>query len=253
MTALLNDKVCMVTGAASGIGRETAIAAAQAGARIVVTDINDVGGEETAAIIREGGGEAIFVRADITVEDEVAAVVAQAIETYGRLDCACNNAGMSPAAKPLHEIPTDAFRKLVDVNLMSAFFCMKHQVPAMLDRGSGSIVNVASVAGLVGIAHCGDYAASKHGVVGMTKVAALDYATSGIRVNAVAPGGVRTPLLVKASDSDPALMEHSKAAHPIGRVGEPREVADAIVWLLSDQAGFVTGACLPIDGGSTAR
>lgn len=217
------------------------------------TDIDAKGDEETLATIRDAGGEAIFVTADITVEEEIAAVVARAVATYGRLDTAINNAGMSPNSQVLHLIPTDAWRKILDVHLTSVFLCMKHQIAAMLDNGAGAIVNVSSVAGLVGISLCGDYSATKHGIIGLTKTASLDYATKGIRINAIAPGGVKTPMLTRAWEADPSLREHTEKSHPMRRAGEPREIANAAIWLLSDRAGFVTGTCLPVDGGSTAR
>ena len=248
----LNEKSIIITGAGSGIGREAALLAAQAGARVTVVDMNEPGGRETVGMIQGNGGTAQFVRTDVADEAQVEAMVASAVSAYGRLDGAFNNAGIPPSANVLHELKLEMFRRALDINLIGVFLCMKHEIVAMLKTGGGAIVNTASTAGLAAFPAATEYIASKHGVIGLTKAGAVDYGTKGIRVNAVLPGATLTPMLVGAMASTPGLEEYMIAQQPIGRLGQPREVAKAAIWLLSDDASFVTGTSMSVDGGYTA-
>src|SRR5262245_53358781 len=248
-------KVALVTGAGSGIGRATAVAFAAAGAKVVVSDVAVDGGHETVARINGAGGEATFVRADVSVAHDAAALVHAAVEAYGRLDYAHNNAGIEGSAArgtAFHEYPEAVWDEVLRINLTGVWLCMKAELAQMLAQGGGAIVNTASVAGLVGGAGPA-YTASKHGVVGLTKTAALAYAQRGVRVNAVCPGIVRTPMLERVFAGRPEAEERALAAEPVGRFAAPEEVAAAVVWLCSDAASFVTGVALPVDGGWVAR
>jgi NAD(P)-dependent dehydrogenase (short-subunit alcohol dehydrogenase family) len=255
MPGQLNGKVALVTGGASGIGRATALAFAREGARLVIADMHEEGGHQTVHMITEQGGEALFVKTDVSNAVEVAALIGQAVETYGRLDCAHNNAGIGSRPRaPLHECAEDTWDRVLSINLKGVWLCMKYEIIQMLTQGSGTIVNTASIMGLVGSwSGTAAYNASKHGVVGLTKTAALEYATSGIRVNAVCPGYIRTPLIEEALSSNPALEAQIVARHPVGRMGRPEEIAEAVVWLCSDAASFVTGHTMTIDGGYVAQ
>lgn len=247
---MLNDRVIIVTGGAGGIGRATALLMAEAGARIVVSDLSE-SGEETAATIRERGGQASFVKADVGNEADVAALVGETVRIHGRLDGAFNNAGVEQAFLPLHELSLEQWEHALRIDLTGVFLCIKHQVRAMLAGGGGSIVNTASALGEVAIPRAAEYVSAKHGVIGLTRAAALEYGALGIRVNAVLPGIIRTPMIERAiehPDFSPffdKLLEH----HPIGRFGQPPEVGEAVKWLLSDAASFVTGAMIAVDGG----
>jgi 2,5-dichloro-2,5-cyclohexadiene-1,4-diol dehydrogenase 1 len=245
----LKNKSLIVTGGASGMGRETARLAAKAGARVTVADVNTAGGEETVRLITGDGGQAQFVRTDISVESQVEALVAAAVSAYGRLDAAFNNAGIPQINVPMHEIPAEVFRRSLDVNVMGTFFCMKYEIAAMLKTQGGAILNTSSGAGIVGYMLGSEYVASKHAVIGLTKTGALDYAKRGIRVNAILPGATLSPMLTNAMKTMPEVEPYLIAATPMGRLGQPSEIATAAVWLLSDHASFVTGACLPVDGG----
>jgi 2,5-dichloro-2,5-cyclohexadiene-1,4-diol dehydrogenase 1 len=250
---MLRDKVIIVTGASSGIGREAAQLMAQAGAKVLMSDMNGDAGEEAAREIVAGGGTARFVRTDISQEAEVRAMVDAAIESYGRLDGAFNNAAIAQLSIPLHELPTEVWQRNIDVNLTGTFFCMKYQIAAMLETGKGSIVNTSSAAGVNAFPLAPEYCSSKHGVVGLTRNAALDYGNRNIRVNAILPGAVRTPMLMKAMTENLGMEEYLRSIHPLGRYAEPSEIAQAALWLLSDAASFITGAAIPVDGGYTTH
>lgn len=254
MARWLDGKVALVTGGSSGIGRASALAFARAGARVVVGDLDPAGGAATIRQIVDAGGEAIFVGADVSRANQVEGLIGRAVATYGRLDCAHNNAGIEGAVTSVIDYPEELWDRVISVNLKGVWLCLKYEIPPMLQQGSGAIVNTASVAGLVGSYRgLSAYAASKHGVVGLTKTAALEYAPAGIRVNAVCPGIIRTPLAERAFGSGPDVEARLAAAYPAGRLGTPEEVAEAVVWLCSDMASFVTGHALPIDGGYLAQ
>lgn len=245
-------KSVLVTGAAGGIGRAAALAFAREGARVAVVDVDAAGGEETVALIAQAGGEAFFTKADVSQSAQVEAMVATVVERYGRLDCAFNNAGIEIEHLPLAEADEATFDRLMSVNVKGVWLCMKHEIRQMLKQGGGTIVNTASVAGLVGAPLQPLYAASKHAVVGLTKTAAAEYGKAGIRINSVCPGIIRTPMLDRALEREPRREKSIVKVHPIGRLGEADEIANAAVWLCSDAASFVTGHQLAVDGGLTA-
>jgi NAD(P)-dependent dehydrogenase (short-subunit alcohol dehydrogenase family) len=247
-----SGRVALVTGAGSGIGRASALAFAREGANVVVSDAVIEGGEETTQLIEDAGGQARFIAADVTRADEVQQLIGRIVDEFGRLDFAHNNAGIVRGALT-HELSEDDWARVLDVNLTGVWRCMKHELAQMLRQGGGgSIVNTASVLGLVGNVERSAYAASKHGVVGLTRVAALEYAQRGIRVNAVCPGVIRTAMTA-ARLGDPDQRARMIADEPIGRYAEPAEVAAVVVWLCSDAASFVTGTAMPVDGGWLAR
>jgi len=253
MAGRLDRRVALVTGAASGIGRASAVAFAREGAKVVVSDVAAEGGHATVGEIAAAGGSASFVRADVSRAADVEGLIKATVETYGRLDCAHNNAGIVGALAVPHEYPEDAWARVIAVNLTGVWLCLKHEVQQMLRQGGGAIVNTASVMGLVGSPVSVGYVASKHGVVGLTKSAALAYAQAGIRVNAVCPGYVRTPMTAGILAVRPEAEQQWLAAEPVGRLGSPEEVAALVVWLCSDAASFVTGAAMPVDGWMVAR
>lgn len=254
---LVTGKVALVTGSAAGIGRETALQFAAEGAKVVVSDIAEGGGEETAAMIRKNGGEAAFIRADVAKAADVAALIAQTVTRFGRLDCACNNAGIEGTVAPFIDQTEENFDRIIDINLKGVFLCLKAEITQMLTQGGGSIVNLASIAGLIGFPGLSPYVASKHAVNGLTKNAALEYAKQGIRVNSVCPGGIDTRMLDSLADQATGGKMTSREMmdnlHPMGRIGTPDEVAKLIVWLASDSASFVTGVNVPVDGGFVAQ
>jgi NAD(P)-dependent dehydrogenase (short-subunit alcohol dehydrogenase family) len=250
--AELENKVAVVTGAASGIGRSTALALAREGARVVVSDVDEAGGKETARLIEQQGGEAIFVKTDVSDPGAVKALVDKAVETYGRLDVMVNNAGIGGESALLADYSLESWDRVIGINLSGVFYGMKYAIPAMLESDGGSIINVASILGQVGFATAPAYVAAKHGVLGLTKNAALEYSAQGVRVNAVGPGFIHTPM-IEALEEDEATNQMLISMHPIGRLGRPEEVAELIVWLASDKASFVTGAYYPVDGGYLAR
>jgi NAD(P)-dependent dehydrogenase (short-subunit alcohol dehydrogenase family) len=249
----LDGKVALVTGAASGIGRQSALAFARAGARVVVSDVTVDAGEETVKMIEDAGGEAMFVRADVANAADVTALIAKAVEVYGRLDCAHNNAGIEGIVAPCAECTEENWDRTIAINLTGVFNCCKAELPQMVKQGGGCIVNTASVAGLVGFAGIPAYTASKHGVNGLTKQIALDYATQNIRVNSVCPGIIHTPMIDRFTGGDPEALKAFTATEPIGRLGEPEEVAAVVVWLCTDAASFVTGINMPVDGAFIAQ
>jgi NAD(P)-dependent dehydrogenase (short-subunit alcohol dehydrogenase family) len=254
MAGMLQGKVALVTGASTGIGKASALAFAREGATVVVSDINVDGGGETARLIGDSGGRTFFFEADVSKEDQVEALVSRAVEAYGRLDCAFNNAGIAGAIGiSSHEYPDDIWERVMAINLKGVWLCMKHEIPQMLKQGGGAIVNTASIWGLVGAPGASAYVASKHGVVGLTRAAALEYAPHGIRINAVNPGTIRTPILDPFIAAIPDFESLMTARHPIGRIGMPEEVAEAVTWLCSDAASFVIGQNLPVDGGYTTQ
>ncbi|HET9983659.1 MAG TPA: glucose 1-dehydrogenase [Longimicrobiales bacterium] len=249
---VLDGKVALVTGGGSGIGRATAQAYAREGARVVVSDLDEAGAEETVGMIRGAGGEAAVVRVDVSRADECEAMVARTLERFGALHVACNNAGIGGEQNPIADLSVEGWNHVIAVNLSSVFYCMKYEIPAMLEGGGGAIVNMASILGAVGFAGACGYVAAKHGVVGLTQNAALEYSAWGIRANAVGPAFIRTPLIADL-EADEATRQALLAAHPIGRLGRPEEVAELVVFLSSDRASFITGAYYPVDGGYLAK
>jgi NAD(P)-dependent dehydrogenase (short-subunit alcohol dehydrogenase family) len=249
---MLKNKVALVTGASSGIGRAIALACGREGARVVVSDVDVSGGEDTAALVRAAGGEAIFVAADVGQPADCEALVDRTVAHYGRLDVACNNAGIGGPQAPTADYPLDGWAQVININLSGVFYGMKYQIAAMLQGGGGAIINMASILGAVGFAGAPAYAAAKHGVLGLTKAAALEYSALGVRINAVGPAFIHTPM-IGALEQDPAASAALVASHPIGRLGQPEEVAELVAWLACDRASFVTGAYYPVDGGYLAR
>ncbi len=250
---LVEGKVALVTGAASGIGAAAAEVFAEKGARVVVSDIAEDGGMATVESIKSAGGEAVFHRCDVTDPEQVQNLIQTTVDTYGRLDAAFNNAGIEGEAATTPNCSLENFDLNVDVNLKGVFLCMKYQINQFLKQGSGgAIVNTASVAGLVAAKGVPAYVAAKHGVVGLTKTAAVEFAKKNIRVNAVCPGGIRTQMLERAIEDKPWVEKQLLRLQPIGRLGEPKEVGRVVVFLCSDEASFVTGHAMPVDGGCVA-
>jgi NAD(P)-dependent dehydrogenase (short-subunit alcohol dehydrogenase family) len=255
MKRLLEGKVVLVTGGGSGIGRASAVALADAGAKVVISGRREKEGLETIGLIKKNGGEAKFVQADISKEADVQRLVKQTVDSYGRLDAAFNNAGIEgEIGKPTHEQSLENYRAVMDTNVLGVLLAMKYEIAEMLKNGGGTIVNNASVGGLIGFPTASVYVASKHAVLGLTKTAALEYGKQGIRVNAVSPGPIETPMLERfAGGATSEAKTQMTNAQPIGRLGRPEEIAEAVVWLASDKSSFVTGQSLTADGGWTAQ
>jgi NAD(P)-dependent dehydrogenase (short-subunit alcohol dehydrogenase family) len=245
-------KVALVTGAASGIGKSIALLYAKNGAKVVISDIDDPGGQETVEEITKVDGEAIYLHADVSKPDECMRLVGQALAKYDRLDFACNNAGIGGEQNPVAQLSVEGWNQTIAINLSGVFYCMRYEIQAMLKNNGGSIVNMASILGQVGFAGAAAYVSAKHGVVGLTQTAALEYSKSGIRVNAVGPAFIRTPM-IEGVIADPGAAQALTAAHPIGRLGLPEEVAELVIWLSSDKASFITGNYYAADGGYLAQ
>lgn len=251
MENTFKDKVALVTGGSSGIGRATALAFAKKGAKVVIADW--IENQETIDLIKNMGGEAIFVKCDVSKSADVKALIEKTIDTFGRLDFAYNNAGIEGTSAPTQDCSEENWDKTIDVNLKGIWLCMKYQIPVMLKKGKGSIVNCSSVAGLVGFQGLPAYVASKHGVIGLTKTAALENAKLGIRINAVCPGVIQTPMIDRLTGNQKEAEEQFTTMEPVGRFGQPEEIACAVMWLCSDEASFVTGIEMPVDGGLVAK
>ncbi len=245
------NKTVLITGASSGIGQATAVAFAKLGANIVVADINE--GNETLKLIELAGGKGRFFECDVSKEKEIASLVHKAVKEYGSLDFAFNNAGIEGQSGLLQDIQTEDFEKIIHVNLLGVFWCMKYELQEMLKQGHGAIVNCASIAGLVGFSGMGAYVASKHGVVGLTKAVALENAKHNIRINAVCPGVIHTPMIDRYIAQHPEGEAQLTSGEPIGRMGKPEEIAASVVWLCSDSSSFTTGQAIAIDGGWVAQ
>lgn len=245
------NRVALVTGSTSGIGRGVALIFAREGARVVVTGRSNKGGEETVDMIKQAGGEATFVRADLLEPSQVEGLIDRTVSVYGRLDCACNNAGIAGIRVPLIEFPEDQWDLVVDTDLKAVWLCMKYEIPQMLKQGKGAIVNMSSPAGLKPNKGSTAYSSAKHGVIGLTKMAALEHAEQGIRANCVCPGAVRTPFVDDLCKKHPEREEWYISTTPMRRMGTAEEIGEAVVWLCSDAASYITGVTLPVDGGTT--
>lgn len=253
MEKKLKDKTALITGAASGIGRATALAFAREGANLVVADRDSKGGLETARWAEDLGAKALFLECDVSKPADTENLVRRTVETFGRIDFAFNNAGIEGVSAPTADCTEENWTRTIDVNLKGVWLCMKAEIPQMLKQGGGAIVNCSSIAGLVGFAEIPAYVASKHGVLGLTKTAALEYAKRGIRVNAVCPGVIQTPMIERFTHGDPKAYAALASGEPVARVGRPEEIAEAVLWLCSEKASFVTGHPLVVDGGWVAQ
>lgn len=250
---MVEGKVALVTGGGSGIGRKTAELLGREGARVLVCDLEEKGGLETVASLAQAGSEAEFLRVDVSAEDQVEAMVARCLDRFGGLDCAVNNAGIGGPTGGLEAIALEDWNRVLAVNLTGVFLCMKAQIPVMRGAGKGSIVNMASGAGLIATPGLAAYCASKHGVIGITRTAAIENAQAGVRINAICPGSIDTPMLRAGMAANPEVEAMIRASMPIGRLGEAEEVAEAAVWLCSERASLVTGHAMGVDGGAVAR
>ncbi|MED4355117.1 glucose 1-dehydrogenase [Schinkia azotoformans] len=253
MSRLMEDKVGIVTAAGSGLGRASALCFASEGAKVVVSDINEVAGVETVDLIKQEGGEAIFIKCDVTNEDDIKLLVAKTVAAFGKLDWAHNNAGWGIPNSDITEVELEGWRKTQSLTLESTYLCMKHQIPEMLKSGGGAIVNTASISGLVGVPFASPYSAAKAAVNGLTKTVAIEYATRGIRINSICPGTTLTPAVEQWMKDAPEIAKELTGSIPMGRLGTPEEQANAAVWLCSDKASYITGVNLAIDGGTVAQ
>ena len=254
MNYLFEKKSVLVTGSGSGIGRFTALAFAKEGANIIVSDINEASGQETVDLIKKEGREAVFIKCNVADAEEVKKLMEDSISHYGTLDVAVNNAGIGGGWHRMADYPLEEYRKVIAINQDGVFYCMKYQIQQMLKQeNGGAIVNISSIAGLKGLANSSPYSASKHAVIGLTKAAAVEYARNNIRINAVCPVFTRTPLFDKMFEINPAYEEKLKLNIPMKRYGQPHEIAEAILWLCCEKAGFITGQALSVDGGMTAQ
>jgi NAD(P)-dependent dehydrogenase (short-subunit alcohol dehydrogenase family) len=253
MAGRVEGKVALITGGGSGIGRAAALLFGREGAKVLVADYDPEGGERTVKTIKEAGGNAMFHAADVSNPQDVDGLMHLVVETYGRLDCAFNNAGIEGQMAATPECSLENWNRVIAINLTGVFLCMKYEIPLMLRHGGGSIVNTASAAGLVGLAGGPAYVAAKHGVAGLTKTAALEFAQQGIRVNAVCPGFIRTPMVERVLDKGGLSEEQIFASEPMHRMGKPEEIAEAVLWLCSGASSFVTGLPMPVDGGYVAQ
>lgn len=250
---MANQKVAIITGASSGIGRATAIALAKEGVKVTVAARRSKEGEETLQLVKKAGSDGIFVKTDVSQENDVKAMVDKTLQNFGRLDYAFNNAGIEEVGVPFIEQKNDVYDQIMNINVKGVWLSMKYEIPAMLRNGEGSIVNMSSVAGIIGMPQIPIYVASKHAVIGLTKSAALEYAKSNIRINAIGPGAVETDLFERFVGDNKQLRQTINTMHPIGRPGTPEEIANAVVWLLSDKSSFVTGHTMLADGGLVTR
>ncbi len=253
MAGILDGKIAIITGGGSGIGRATARIFAREGATLVLADVSEAGGNETLQMIKDLGADGIFVKADVANEQQVDALVASAIAKYGRLDCAFNNAGIGGAGRLTHEYSLEEWNRVIAINLTGVWLCMRAEIAQMLKQGSGVIVNTSSIMGLTGAIRVPAYTAAKHGVAGLTKAAALEYARHGIRINAVCPAPIYTPLLMAGFEKRPDIEARYARSEPMKRIGQPEEVGEAVAWLCSDRASYVTGLPMPVDGGYMAQ
>ena len=247
------EKVILVTGGNTGIGRATAKAFAREGARVVITGRREKEGEETVTEINQAGGQGLFIRADMSKAEDVRMMIGRTVEAFGQLDCAVNNAGVEQLVTPLLDQTEAEFDRIISVNVKGVWLSLKYEIEQMLKQGGGAIVNMSSVSGLIGVGGVEIYAASKHAVLGLTKSAAMEFAKSGIRINAVCPGAIKTAMFERLTSGATEVVDLFKAAHPIGRMGEPEEIASAVLWLCSVGASFMTGQTITVDGGFTAQ
>jgi NAD(P)-dependent dehydrogenase (short-subunit alcohol dehydrogenase family) len=253
MAGILDGKVALITGAGSGIGQATAKIFAREGARLILVDIVEKGGQETLQMVKELGAEAIFRKADVSKSADVDSAVADAVAAYGRLDCAFNNAGIGGAGRLTHEYSEEEWNRVISINLTGVWLCMKAEITQMLKQGGGAIVNTSSIMGLTGAIRVPAYTAAKHGVAGLTKAAALEYGRHGIRINAVCPAPIYTPLLMSGFEKRPDIEQRYIRSEPMKRIGQPEEVGETVAWLCSDRASYVTGVPMPVDGGYMAQ
>ncbi|MGH8014202.1 MAG: glucose 1-dehydrogenase [Candidatus Binataceae bacterium] len=253
MAGILEAKVALITGAGSGIGRATSRIFAREGARLVLADVVEAGGQETLRMVKDDGAEAVFVKTDVSKSKDVEAAVAKAVDTFGQLDCAFNNAGIGGAGKLMHEYSEEEWNRVIAINLTGVWLCMKAEITQMLKQGHGAIVNTSSIMGLTGAIRVPAYTAAKHGVAGLTKAAALEYGRNGIRINAVCPAPIYTPMLMSAFEKRPDIEQRYARAEPMKRLGQPEEVGETVAWLCSERASYVTGLPMPVDGGYMAQ